>query len=75
MKESLRRRVARLDARDPLSGACNECGGPPPKGAKVEYEVTWADDEEGEEAGHGPTHCPVCGRTLVLEVHWPPEAG
>ena len=72
MRDDLRRRVASLDARDPLSGACPECG-LPPKGAKVSYEVVWADDEEAEEAASIPPSCRICGRASVIEVRWPAE--
>jgi hypothetical protein len=68
VRDNLRRRVAKLEARDPVP--CEECGRPPDKTLPVGVEVYWDTGEEGEEKDLGPTHCHACGRTLIHEVTW-----
>ena len=74
MTADVNRRLSKLESERGPSFGCAECGGPPPKGAKVEYEVVWEDDEILEDQEDlGPTHCPSCHRVLIIEVHWPED--
>ena len=69
MTADVNRRLSKLESERGPSSGCAECGGPPPKGAKVEYEVVWEDTDDTPE-DLGPTKCDACGRTLIYELYW-----
>ncbi len=68
---TLRRRLQRLERAGGGGEPCEECGGPPKPGERVEYEVVWEDLTELSDADDTfPEYCPECGQQLVFTVRW-----